>query len=635
MGLLYLLGNNGAYVPPDPLMASYLDGNTPYHTDAVASKYYVRDVSGNGRHALVKTPTIRSVENGTVSCSIGTFALTGDFEYEFWICYEGSLTTGNGLMVIGGGLSSSGSSYRNYLWYRPSTGVWTLASDGEVTKLTTTNTALEDNKWHKIKVTRVSTTHKLFIDDVEVASNVATVATFTLRQILWTYSTSYSLHGQMCDLKITTGGVTYYFPLQDGPGSTSTNRDIAWVATDGTGGIIASALVNGTVSEIWSAMCPGYVKDWSIEYGGLIGSNGQFVIGKLSGGNAADGSAKTLAAGKLGNPFSSLDFNPNGLQSLADRNIPREYKIGQNINGQVYPSESAFRRNDTDGDDLISIYSATIDGSDLTDIRTATGETAQPTWTLADLADDLADEYFAAITANSGTISAGNQTAVRDFLNGLYTQGLLDDVLILYLFHGNHLDSARLNTVNPTLDPGAWPITWSGTPTLNAAGGITPSVGNYGIGFHPDGAGLTDLTGGGIGFYSTSNSATSEYTIGHQTYFFLAPKRSGNAEFAPGFTLVTGTVQDLSGFHFGSREPNSDNVAMYRNGTAYFTGTRNFGNSRYVTGVGYVHIGGMNTGSANSASTTPIRLAIATRGLLAAQVSALNTLVTAYIGALS
>lgn len=632
MSLLLLLRNSS--VTPNLPTASYLDGSTPYHTGPTASKYYIRDVSGNGNHALVKTPTIRSVMNGTVSCSIGTFALTGDFEYEFWICYEGSLTTSNGVMCIGGGLSSSGSSYRNYLWYRPSTGVWTLASDGEVTKLTTTNTALEDNKWHKIKVTRASTTHKLFIDDVEVASNVATVATFTLRQILWTYSTGYSLHGQMCDLKITTGGVTYYFPLQDGPGSTNTNRDIAWVATDGTGGIIASALVNGTVSEIWSAMCPGYVKDWSIEYGGLIGSNGQFVIGKLSGGNAADGSAKTLAAGKLGNPFSSLDFNSNSLQTLMDRSIPREYKIGQNINGQVTPEETAFRRTSADGDDLISIYSSSLSGDDLTNIRTTTGETAQTTWTIAELPNDTADEYFAQITANSGVISSDNQDAVRNLLQGLYDDGLYSKVLALYLYHGNHLNAARLNAINPGTHPGSWAIVWVGSPTLNASGGITPSSGNYGKSIHPDGAGLSLRSGAGLGFYSTSDAASSEYTMGIETLFHLSPKQSGVSKLSVGGYEVTGTVQDLSGFHFGSREPNTNVQAAYRNGTQYLTNSGgSFPNLGYCITPELAIVGGRR-GSVLSASTTPIRLSIFTTGLLSAEVATLNTLIQTYISEL-
>lgn len=536
-------------------------------------------------------------------------------------------------MMVGGGDQSLGASYRNYLWYRPSTNTWTLTADGELTRLTVVNSTIEDNKWHKIAVSRTGTTYRLFIDDVQVQSSTGVVTTITLRNILQTYSTTYIMTGHMADFQLTYGGVTYYFPLQDGPGSSNTNRNIAWCASNGTGGVISNALSGGTVADIWAAKCPGYAKDWSIEYGGKIGAAGEFIAGLIGSGNAADGTAKTLAAGKFGNPFSSLNLNPNWSQSLMDRAVPTEYKPGQNINGQVYPEESAFRRSDTDGDDRISIYTTTQSGSDLTSIRTSTGETAQPTWSLDDLPDDIADEYFAAVTANSGTISANNQTAVRNLLQGLYDNGLYDDVFLLYLFHGNHLNAARLNVINPTLNVGAFPLTWTGSPTLNPSGGITPSSGNFGVAANIDGLGITDLSGAGLGFFSTSNAAANENTIGHLLYFFLAPKRSTDSGFALSNIELTATAQDLSGFHFASREPNSANVAAYRNGTSYNTTTRVFTQS-YISDTDYIHIGGCNDGTANLASTTPIRLAIVTDGLTSSQVATLNTLVQTYIGAL-
>ncbi len=616
------------------LVASYLDGSTPYHTGPTGNRYFVRDVSGNGRHAPIKTPCLTGGASSTAFCSIGTHSLTGDFEYEFWTKYEGSATTTSGPMFLGGGLLAGGATATNYLWYRPSTGIWTVAADGDSIRLTVTNTTLEDNLWHKIKVTRAGTTYRLFIDDVQIASNVSTVTTITLRQIMNTYANQHSVHGQMADFRLTYGGVTYYFPLQDGPGSTNTNRNIAWVASNGTGGVISNALTNGTVTGWWSTFCPGYAQDWSIEYGGKLGAGGEFIAGMLSGGNAADGTAKTLTAGKLGNPFTSLNLNPNWSTSLIYRGFPTEYKAGQNINGQIVPAESAFRRTAASGDDRILLYSGSKSGSVLTDVRTHTGETAQPTWTIAELPDDTADEYFAQITANSGTISANNQTAVRNLLQGLYDDNLYRRVLALYLFHGNHLNAARLNAINPGTHPGSWAIVWVGSPTLNASGGITPSTGNYGKAFQPDSMGLSLRSGAGMGFHSTSNAASSEQTMGVESLFFLSPKISGNAKAAIGGFEVSAAVQDLSGFHFASREPDSNVQALYRNGTQYLTNsTQGWPQLGYVTTPELAFIGGRR-GTVNAFSTTPIRLAIVTEGLTSTQVSALSARVSTYIGAL-
>lgn len=624
-----LLGASGFDIEAG-LQSRYLD-ESPYFTDPVSNRYFIRDTMGS-THARFSTPCLNLTASTNAYCSIGLFDLSGDFELSCWLKYEGSASDTNGAMFIGGGLSGGGSGYRGYLWYRPSTGIWTFAANGEASKLTVTDSTIEDNQWHKITLSRTGTTHRLYIDTTLVKEQTSTVTLFSLRHLMMSYTQGYSLAGQMADFRLTVGGVTYYFPLQDGPGD-GTNRNISWVASDGTGGVITDALVGYSVAGFWGASCPGYAKDWSIEYGGKLAANGSFIPGMLSGDNAADGTSKTLAVGKRGNPSTTINLNPSWTQTLIDRLAPVEMTKGQNINSFMLPVDSAFSRTSSDGDDRILIYSSAKTGANLAGVQDYTGVTSQPTWTLADLPGDIADEYIALIATNGGTISAGNQTAVRNLLNGLHTQGLFDDVLALYLFHGNHLDSAKINAMNPGSFGGAWNITWVGTPTLNASGGITPSDGNYGVAFHPDGMGLTDLTGGGLGFYSTSNSATSERTMGHDLYFHLSPKYSGNSVIAAANIEQTGAVQDLSGFHFACREPNSTNIKGYRNGTEYFSNTRDY-NTAYVWTEGYCHVGGCNTGSANSPSTTPIRLALCTKGLLAAQVTALNTLVQAYISEL-
>lgn len=258
-------------------------------------------------------------------------------------------------------------------------------------------------------------------------------------------------------------------------------------------------------------------------------------------------------------------------------------------------------------------------------------------WTLADLPGDIADEYFAAITANSGTISAGNQAAVLGLLEDLQDAGILRRMVAVYLYHGNTLNAARLNVMNPGTWPGAWPITWVGSPTLNASGGFTPASGKYGSALHPDLAGLTDLHGGGLGFYSTSNAASAEYTMGLFNEFYLAPKEgSGAYNRLSGTFNAVGANQNLSGFHFACRERNSSTIRAYRDGTNYSTVTKAF-----VTGYGvasataYARVGGMLDGVTHYTSTTPIRLSIVTEGMTVAEVGDLSTAIATYIGALT
>ena len=255
-------------------------------------------------------------------------------------------------------------------------------------------------------------------------------------------------------------------------------------------------------------------------------------------------------------------------------------------------------------------------------------------WTLTDLPAEIATEYFAAIVTNSGTISAGNQTKVSTLLATLQTAGLYRKVRALYLYHGNTLNAARLNALNPTTNPGAHVITWTGSPTLDANGGFTPAVGAYGLtALHPDGAGLTDLFGAGMGFYSTSNAATSEYTMGVYDELYLAPKETGTSKSRCSGTFNSGTVQDLSGFHFVSREPSSGSVKMFRNGAVHTTTTKAFASGYGIAlATGRVKVGGMiEAGVTHYASTTPVKLSVITDGLSESEVATLNTAIQAYV----
>jgi len=231
--------------------------------------------------------------------------------------------------------------------------------------------SMSSSEWHLLRVRKVGATLYVSVDSgIESSGVCASSITTAQNTKLSVFSGGVGITGgRITDFRITTGGATTYFPLQDGPGSSNTNRDIAWVKSDGTGGVISNAIVNGTVSTIWGNRVPGNVEDWCVKYGGRIATNGAFVPGMLTGGNAADGSAKTLTAGKFGNPFSRLNLNPATAAELNGRSVPTAAAVAADINATITPTDSAFRRTASDGDDRILIYDATLSGADLSNVE--------------------------------------------------------------------------------------------------------------------------------------------------------------------------------------------------------------------------------------------------------------------------
>ncbi len=102
-------------------------------------------------------------------------------------------------------------------------------------------------------------------------------------------------------------------PLQDGPGSSNTNRTCYNV--DGTGR--HATLTNGTVATMWAGRL-NTVRDWCLENGGGIAVNGAFIPGRIGSSLDAAGNAKTLAAGEHRNPFSRFDPNNWSAPSLVN-----------------------------------------------------------------------------------------------------------------------------------------------------------------------------------------------------------------------------------------------------------------------------------------------------------------------------
>lgn len=124
--------------------------------------------------------------------------------------------------------------------------------------------------WVYITISRVGNLFTLTVNGVSASATVA--ATFGVAQNFTLLALAGPIllsPGSVSNFSVTTGGVTKIFPLQDGPGANNVNRNLSWIGSDGTGGVINSALVGGTVSAIWANRCP-YAQDWCVKYGGRL-----------------------------------------------------------------------------------------------------------------------------------------------------------------------------------------------------------------------------------------------------------------------------------------------------------------------------------------------------------------------------
>lgn len=235
------------------------------------------------------------------------------------------------------------------------------------------DSALLPNTWHRIALRSVSGVLTL---DCLPAGGLATSGTVSnpgifvgVNTTLLTLGTTPSIvsNGSVCDLIITTGGITTHFPLQDGPGSSNTNRNLSFIRSNETFGIVSNAIVNGTVSTIWANRCP-HARDWCVEYGGNIAANGAFLPGQISGSLAADGTTKTLSPGKFGNPFSRINFNPFTAAELNGLGLQTSYAV-TSARQSVAPVNTKFRRTKVDGDDRFITTRIAPTGSNLTNLE--------------------------------------------------------------------------------------------------------------------------------------------------------------------------------------------------------------------------------------------------------------------------
>jgi len=321
------------------------------------------------------SPTIRtrcwttegSAASNLIDTGLSLVPATGDFSLSFWVRIP-AFIFGRGLFGLGtnAGVGRLGLS--------TSSGSMTLLLPNGSTSLSLAALNGLSNRWVKTEVLRQGTTYTVSVNNRKASVTDATSITpASLRIGVYSTATYAGASTGFADFQITANGVTTYIPLQDGPGTSSDNRNIAWVDSAGNGGVISNAISGGTPATQWANYVTGEAKDWSVQYGGGVAGNGAFVPGHISGNNTAAGTAKTIVAGKFGNPWSQIDFNPDLAAELNGRSVPRTWKIGDALNGVVTPSDTAFLRSKTDGVDRLFLYEDTLTGKNLETVQNYVG----------------------------------------------------------------------------------------------------------------------------------------------------------------------------------------------------------------------------------------------------------------------
>lgn len=292
---------------------------------------------------------------------------TADFSLGFWYFHPSHTGAQRAILTQLNSISSAG---RFWLIANSRHGVGTtfgwlhLQINGSPTTFDNSIDCLTPNSWHYITVTRVGSTITVTSQTVNgsLQSFSSTVAGLSIAQDRNTWSmrfdastVNYWNEGRLADFRITTGGVTRFFPLQDGIGTAGTNRNVSWIGSDGTGGTIANAIVGGTLANVW-ANRTNVARDWAIQYGGRT-STGVFIPGHITGPNCVDGNPKTLLAGRNcnpnsrpnSNPFSAAGLNGTGSSTAIAVGMGRRLVVPANTKFSRSVRVSGFRSLDFDG----------------------------------------------------------------------------------------------------------------------------------------------------------------------------------------------------------------------------------------------------------------------------------------------
>ena len=118
--------------------------------------------------------------------------LSGDFTISQIVNLASSA---NGPMPIGGGLSSNGSTYQGYVWFRNSVNQVILAVDGELQVIFSVDPTLWVNKTIMYTVRRSGSTSTFYINGAAIATNTVSTNNFTIRTIGYSWHPVYSSNG--------------------------------------------------------------------------------------------------------------------------------------------------------------------------------------------------------------------------------------------------------------------------------------------------------------------------------------------------------------------------------------------------------------------------------------------------------
>jgi hypothetical protein len=237
-------------------------------------------------------------------------------EFDFWFFAATEITSVGDISLVG-----TDALHCFYLGnYSGTFANETLSINGPTTNDATFITANIPAGWNRIRATWTGTQYAIRVNELlqTTFAAISHCPQWNNRTLmLMAYNNAFIRYvTRIANFSYTIAGVRRTFPLQDGPGSSNTNRDLHWYASDGTGGVVAGAIIGGTVANIW-ANRTNAVRDACIELGGGIAANGAYVVGR-TGPNDAAGNPKTLAVGQHRNPFSRFDPNNWSAPSLVN-----------------------------------------------------------------------------------------------------------------------------------------------------------------------------------------------------------------------------------------------------------------------------------------------------------------------------
>ena len=118
--------------------------------------------------------------------------LSGDFTISQIVNLASSAA---GPMPIGGGLSSNGTTYQGYVWFRNSVNQVILAVDGELQVIFSVDPTLWINKTIMYTVRRSGSTATFYINGAVIATNTVSTNNFTIRTIGYSWSSAYHSNG--------------------------------------------------------------------------------------------------------------------------------------------------------------------------------------------------------------------------------------------------------------------------------------------------------------------------------------------------------------------------------------------------------------------------------------------------------